>query len=136
MPSSARTLCVAPEQVDDVLPHVIGMINDAVQRCGDWSLHDICYLLQGAQALLWIIWDGNAISAAAVSQIIKVPKGKICQVIACGGTAESWPVAIVPIEDYGRAEGCVRMRIQGRQGWARVFPDYKTEWVSMKKELN
>lgn len=136
MPSTARTLCVSPDEIDRVLPLVTDMLTAAVEKCGDWTLREVCYALQGAQALLWIVWDGEKLSAAAVSQLIAVPKGKICQVIACGGASESWPEAIQPIEQYAKAEGCVSMRIRGRPGWSRVFPDYKTEWLSLAKRLD
>jgi hypothetical protein len=135
MRSMGETVCIAPDQVDEILPYVLPFIKAAVERCGDWALHDVIYQLQGAQALLWVIWDGERFTAAAVSQLIKVPRGKLCQIIACGGTAESWPQALLPIEAYAKAEGCSQMRIQGRAGWSRVFPAYKTEWLSMEKEL-
>lgn len=132
---TAETLYIAPSDVDKVLPHVVEMINDAVTRCGDWTLQEIYDALRAERALLWVIWDGKSFLAAAISQLIKVPRGKLCLLVACGGTAESWPAALAPIEDYAKAEGCARMRIQGRPGWSRVFPAYKTEWLSMEKEL-
>jgi hypothetical protein len=132
-----RTVCIAPEDVERVLPYVICFINDAVERCGDWTLAEVVYLLQGAQALLWVIWDGENFAAAAISQLIKVPRGKVCQVIACGGAAESWPNALRPVEEYAKAENCIAMRIQGRPGWSRLFSQhaYKTQWHSLEKAI-
>ena len=129
---TARALPVSPDLVDEVLPHVRHHIAAAVERCGDWTLHDIVYLLQGAQALLWVLPEFRA---AAVSQIIKVPRGRICQIIACGGEANSWPEALIPIEQYAADEGCVALRIQGRPGWSRVFRSYATQWHSLEKPL-
>lgn len=134
--SSGETLWCPPEALEQALPHVIGMLNDAVEQCGDWTLKDICSALQEGRAFLWVIWDGQNISAAAVSQFIGAPKGKICQVIACGGTAISWPESIAPIEHYAKAENCVSMRIWGRPGWARVFKDYRLEWLSLEKKMD
>lgn len=132
----AETLCVAPEQVDDFWPFVSGWLRSATDRCGDWTLEDVRAALDNRQALLWILWDGSAIKAAAVSQLSTVPRGKICTILACGGGASgSWGAALLPIEQYAREQGCVASRIQGRPAWARVFHDYKTEWVTIEKVL-
>jgi hypothetical protein len=46
-----------------------------------------------------------------------------------------WKQAFAPIEHYARELGCVSMRIDGRRGWARLFDDYATEWITLEKRL-
>ena len=134
--SSAETLCVPPDKIAEVWPHVVHWLANAVGKCGDWTLAAILDGLARETCLLWILWDG-ALHAACVTELVIVPKGKICRIVACGGDQViAWPVAFAPIERYARDQGCVSMRIEGRPGWQRVFPDYEPEWICLEKGLN
>ena len=39
------------------------------------------------------------------------------------------------IEQFARAEGCARVRMQGRRGWRRVFKDYSEPFITLEKNL-
>lgn len=133
------TLCVDPERIDEVWPHVAEFIEGAHARMGgddaaDVVLNDIH--LRHAQ--LWITWDGGAIIAAAATKLLKVARGTICVITHCGGRdmgPQAWRKCIGPIEDFARAEGCCALRFEGRRGWAAVFPDYREAWVALEKRL-
>ncbi|MGO4714753.1 hypothetical protein [Bradyrhizobium sp. 2TAF24] len=136
MSASAETLCVPPERVAVIWPHVEGFLRAAVERCGDWTLPTLRGCLDRQEMLLWVLWDGAAIRAAAVTEVVIVPRGKICRIVACGGArAVRWPRALAPIEAYARDLGCCAMRIDGRRGWQRVFADYATQWITLEKGL-
>lgn len=136
MSASVDTLCVAPDRINEVWPHVVHWLSNAVGKCGDWTVQSIRQALDKEQALLWILWDGQ-LRAACVSQLIEIPKGKICQIVACGGDQViPWDIAFAPIEAYAKEQSCVSMRIEGRPGWKRVFSDYALEWVCLHKDLN
>lgn len=129
-------VCVDPKDVSKIWPQVELLITRATEHCGNWSIGPIrADVLSGAQ-LLWVTWDGRQIRAAATTKLIRELKGLVCLAVACGGTDENWAERFAPIEEYARDEGCVSTRIQGRPGWARVFKDYKAEWVSLEKKLD
>lgn len=133
---SASTLCVAPERVKSIWPHVEIWIEDAVERCGDWTVAEIYSDLLSGSMLLWVRWDGTALKSAAVSHVTLVPKGKVCRIIACGGSSDGdWKAALSPIESYAKEIGCAAMRIHGRPAWSKVFNDYDLEWVALEKRL-
>lgn len=133
----AETLCVTPGRIEEIWPHIEPWFAKAVAQCGDWTVDAIREGVGAERMLLWILWDGEALKAAAVTQLIIVPRGKVCTVVACGGSAAgSWKSAISPIEKYAKEEGCVSMRIQGRVAWTRVFDDYDLEWVALEKRLD
>ena len=133
---SANTLCVSPERVPAIWPHVEVWIEDAVERCGDWTVSEIYSALQSGSMLLWVRWDGEALKSAAVSHVSIVPRGKVCSIIACGGSSDGdWKAALAPIECYAKEIRCVAMRIHGRPAWSKVFNDYDLEWVALEKRL-
>ena len=136
MSASVETLCVAPDRVDAMWPHVSEWLKAAAERCGDWTLTAIRDCLFNKECLLWVLWDGQRLRAACVTEVVILPRGKVCRVVACGGeNASSWNGAFAPIEKYAKELGCVSMRIEGRKGWQRVFPDYGLEWICLEKGL-
>jgi hypothetical protein len=136
MSASVETICIPPERIDEVWPHVAGWIAKAVGKGGDWTVEAIRGGLAREECLLWILWDGR-LHAVCVTELLLIPKGKICRIVACGGDQViPWQLAFAPIENYAIAEGCVAMRIEGRTGWQRVFPDYTLAWVCLEKGLN
>lgn len=132
----AETVCVAPDCVDRIWPFVQDILKKATDHCGDWTVEALKSALDNNRAQLWLHCEGTTVRAAAVSQILAVPRGKVCQVVACGGEADNWRDAIAPIEQFGKDEGCVSMRIEGRMGWSRVFRDYAPEWITLDKRLD
>lgn len=132
-------LCVAPEMVDATWPHVVGFIEAAFENDrGDDSAELVLEELRAQLSLLWVAWDGNAVLAAATTKLIKTRRGLVCLITSCGGHdmgPTAWRKALRPIEDYARAEGCWKTRIEGRRGWAKVFPDYREAWIALEKRL-
>ena len=133
---AAETLCVPPERVDEVWPHVESFLGAACARSGDWTLEALRGAIDRIEMLLWVLWDGEKLCAAAVTEVVIVPRGKICRIVVCGGErAVPWPQALAPIEAYARALGCMAIRIDGRRGWQRVFEDYAMQWITLEKRL-
>lgn len=129
-------LCVDPKDVHKIWPHVEALLLAATERCGEWSISSIRAEVLNGDQLLWVTWDGCKIRAAATTKLFREVGGLVCLAVACGGTDDDWAQRFAPIEEYARDEGCVSTRIQGRPGWARVFKDYKVEWVSLEKKLD
>lgn len=128
-------VCVSPHQASDFWPHVELLLKAATERCGNWSIGEIRQQVDKG-ALLWIAWDGGAIKAACVTRLIRENCGLILHALACGGEGQDWRQLYEEIEDYGRNEGCVLSRIDGREGWKRVFSDYQVAWVTLEKRLD
>lgn len=133
--ASVETICVDPARVGEVWPHARKFIAAAVERCGDWTENDIRSELEERNCLLWIRTDGEALFGAGVTQLIEARHGKTCNIVAYGGPCDDWPAAFAPIEKYARDEGCAAIRVQGREGWKRVFGDYGLSWITLEKRL-
>lgn len=134
--ASVETVCVAPDRVAAFWPHVRGFIGVAIGKCGDWSEAVILDLLMTERGLLWIRTDGETISGAGVTQLIAARHGLTCNVVVYAGACDDWDAAFAPIETYAKAEGCASIRIQGREGWKRIFRGYELSWVTLEKRLS
>jgi hypothetical protein len=135
--SSAELVCVDPQQVHEVWPHVSFLLNAACRRTGLTAFSEIEADILAGRGLLWLAWNGRSIEAAAATILINSEAGKVCIITVCGGTEMMrWLPLIGQIEDYARREGCTRTRIYGRKGWLRVLEGYEQKHVIMDKDLS
>lgn len=133
--ASVETVCVDPERVAEIWPHVRPFIISAVERGGNVTEQQLVEALSLRKALLWVRTDGRQLSGAGVTQLITTPLGLTCDVMAYGGGCSHWPSAFAPIEAYAKDEGCAAVRIEGRKGWKRIFPDYDLTSITLTKRL-
>jgi hypothetical protein len=133
-------LCVDPDRIDEIWPHVESFIASALWRSPDGDTPaDTLYELHDRSLLLWIVWasDEKEILAAATTRLIKIGKGLVCVITACGGRdLKRWKWSIDEIEKYALAEGCVELRLMGRKGWVRMLHGFREPWSVLVKELS
>jgi hypothetical protein len=133
--AKATLLCVSPQRMQEIWPHVSGLIRSAIERTGLSAFSDVEYDLLFGDALLWLAWSDH-IEAVAATTLNDTDAGKVCIITACGGTdMHRWLPLLDEIEAYAKAEGCKRTRIIGRKGWLRVLSGYQAKHVIMDKEL-
>lgn len=136
MPSTAELVCVDPQRIHDIWPHVSPLLRAACFRTGLNAFSDIETDVLGGSSLLWIAWNGHGIEAAAATVLINSEIGKVCVITVCGGSGmKRWLPLIGQIENYAKSEGCTRVRIYGRKGWLRVLDDYEQKHLIMDKEV-
>lgn len=128
-------MCVPPEMAAEVWP-LVGHFLVAASRRGGVDLPEVLGRLRDGRALLWVVADRSAFVAALLTQIERGDDGLSCRIIAIGGEgAAGWVRLIARIEDYARAEGCARVRFEGRHGWRRHLPEYRVPRAVFEKEL-
>jgi hypothetical protein len=134
---SDQLLCVAPHLVENIWPHVAHFIEAAFWTgLGDDNIATVKADLDAGNCLLWVVWDGTELIAAATTKIIAVPTKKICLITSCAGRKlERWKLFIRDLETYAADEGCDALRITGRPGWKAIFADYREPWVCIEKKL-
>jgi hypothetical protein len=134
--SLAELVCVDPQRVHEIWPHVSRLLKMACRRTELSAFADIEADILAGRSLLWIAWNGRTVEAAAATILINSGIGKVCIITVCGGAdMKRWLPLIDQIEIYARAEGCKRIRIFGRKGWLRVLEGYKEKHIIMDKEL-
>ena len=137
MPSTPELVCVDPERVGEIWPHVSALLKAACCRTKLNAFEDIEADILAGRSLLWVAWNGHVIESAAATILINSESGKVCIITVCGGSnMERWLSLIGQIESYARREGCARVRIYGRKGWLRVLDGYEQEHIIMDKELS
>lgn len=132
----AEAICVDPKEVGKLWPHVAPWIKRAMERGDLGTFAAVEADVMAGHALLWLVWQAPDIKAAAVTQISRSERSKVCMIVACGGEGITlWLPLIGKIEAYARDEGCDLVRILGRKGWTRVLKDYRAPSVVLEKRL-
>jgi hypothetical protein len=129
---------VEPGTAVQIWPRVRDMIDVALAVCDEPMPEDILVRLGDGRYLLWIAIDdesGNII-AAMTTEITKGRNGRVCWMCQCGGDRmQDWSRFHVKIEEYAKAERCVKVVLEGRRGWERVLEGYHVRSVRLEKVL-
>ena len=136
MLSRAELVCVNPERVHEIWPHVSPLLKAACYRTQLNAFADIEADILSGRSLLWMAWNGQAVESAAATVVINSEIGRVCIITVCGGSdMKRWLPLIEQIEAYAKREGCRRVRIYGRKGWLHMLDGYEEKHVIMDKEL-
>ena len=124
-------IAVDPQMVGRVWFRVRGLIAAALIRGnGDTTIEEVEQDLASGLMLLWLGVDGIEIISAGITQLTD----GVCTLVAYGGRREDH--LMQTIEDYARDEGCKKVRVLGRKGWARVLKDYSQPYIILERELS
>jgi hypothetical protein len=129
---------ILSRHIDTVWPDVVGHIERWVAEEGIWSPEGIRAELKATRAQLWcFLKDG--VKGIWVTRIDK-PDGKTVGLVwGCagdfGGHKNEALECFTAIERWMKEKGCECIDICGRQGWARIFPDYERHAVILRKRL-
>lgn len=127
-------IAVPPDRAGEFWPLAEGWVGAAVRRCGDWTLDLVRDGVLDGRYALWLAVEGEKAFGATVTRITAPPR--TCEVIACGGDYHGQiPRLLTAIEDFARRDGCERIRISGRRGWARMLRDYRQPFITLEKAL-
>lgn len=135
-----QLLAIGPEHLAALLeaqPVVLERLDGIVTKSnGRFSVHGILDKFARKVWVLWIVWDGTVRAVIATSVYENLSDQRCCMIeFVTGQGAASWTHLLSKIEDYASAEGCVRVEMIARKGWARHLPDYKMSYVLMEKDL-
>jgi hypothetical protein len=135
--SDHALVCVDPAHVDQIWPHVHLLLQGAyLGRQRDDTIEAIGNDVKAGHSLLWIVWDGTGILAAATTKVMQMVTRKVLRVECCAGKeVHRWIAVLREIETYGKREGCEVCRIEGREGWKKLLPDYREPYIVLEKVL-
>src|SRR6185312_6670683 len=83
--ASAELVCVPPDEVARLWPHIAHYIARAMARGGMGRFADVEADVLGANAYLWLALRADAILAAAVTKVTGEGASRLCTIVACGG---------------------------------------------------
>lgn len=81
-------------------------------------------------------WPGK--ESAVITEVNQYPRKTVLHYFLAGGNLEELETMAGPIEQWAREQGCTRITLAGRRGWARTFlrgRGYEPQWAVMAKEL-
>jgi hypothetical protein len=131
-----KLACVDPKDIEKVWPLVADMIDAGYAAVDEITPPEMREWLSTGKGLLWVSIKDEKIVAVLTTSLTPKRSGLACRMVCCGGAEmDLWKSCQVQIEEYARAEGCVKVIADGRPGWARVLPGFKTVRVSLEKAL-
>lgn len=128
---------IPPEHLAAVFPMVQELLEGVAERSnGIWTVPALLRKFATKQWYLWVVWDGS-VRGIVATELHIVPSGAaVCSVHFCTGRgAKDWTHLLGVIEDWARANDCVRIDMLARKGWARHLPDYRLTHVQLEKDL-
>lgn len=138
MDDKPTLVCVDPERIEEIWPHVVPLIDRAYERFGTQEeRRKVESDIRGGLALMWLAWSAKRqIEAALVTDLIREDGTLICRLRAIAGEQVTrWLALVAQIEAYAKAEKCARTRYIGRPGWKAMLPDYRVTHVQAEKLL-
>ena len=116
---------------------VQGLLESVVERSnGRYSVPGMLQRFATKDWILWIVWDGS-VRAVLATELYHDISGMLCCTIrfATGKGAAGWTHLLSEIEDWARANGCQRLDMLARKGWAKHLPEYTMSHIMLEKDL-
>jgi len=129
--------CIAPVLVPSIWDRVRPMIEAGYAAADEFMPEDMLDRLVGAKVQLWgAIGDRGDIFAVLTTELVPMRSGLVCWMCQCAGERlGEWREFHRKVEDYARAEGCVKVVLRGRVGWQRALDGYQVRNVQLEKVL-
>lgn len=127
------------EGVAKLWPQCEPLLASALERDA-WKLKPDQLLTQIADGLmgLYVVHDfaSGELLAALACEVQDYPNARVFVVAYCGGhDAHRWAQLIGDVEREAARLGCHVVRIPGRKGWGRVFPEYRETYRVFEREI-
>lgn len=132
---------VPPDLIEPMWPMIGSHLEKAIAFSGgadtvEATVGDI----MAKRKQLWVAGEeGAPITAVAVTKLQQYPSGlKEASILHIGGDDGSLKDLLdlrAELEAWAKVEGCTRVRIYGRLGWARRLPDYKLKIYVLSKDI-
>lgn len=129
---------LAPDVALSQWPALRGMIDIGFAAGGDFMPEDFPDRVGDGKVLIWVAIDDVTaeVLTAVTTELIRMRAGLVCWIGQCGGQRmRDWIQFHLKIEEYARAEGCVKTIVKGRFGWEKVLEGYKVRTVTLEKVL-
>lgn len=130
---------LSPDVAESQWPALRGLIDEAMAVGGEIMPEDFAERVGRGDVLVWTVIDeGTAeVVSAVTTELTRRREGLVCWVGQCAGRgAKDWIGLIAQIEDYARAEGCVKVASKCREGWRRLLKDYRVRTITIEKALS
>jgi hypothetical protein len=136
---SVIVAAIEPGTARSIWPRVSDMIDMGFAACDEIMPVDLVERIGSGKVMLWVAIeeDSGNIVAAMTTELVPMRSGLVCWMCQCGGDRmQDWKRFHIKVEEYARAERCVRVVLKGRPGWERVLEGYRVRNVTLEKVLS
>lgn len=129
---------LSPDVAISQWPALRAMVDLGFAVGGEIMPEDFLDRVRDGKVLLWVAIDDETATVLTVvtTALVRMRSGLVCWIGQCSGTRmREWVGFISKIEEYARAEGCVKTVLQGRDGWRGILKDYQLRTVTLEKAL-
>jgi hypothetical protein len=107
---------------------------------GESTLTDYLTKILTGYAQCWAVVEHGTIVGVGLTEFLQYTQHKTLHIIAFSGSNFEEQSKVFPtVEQFARDNGCKAIEQWGRQGWAKVLPQYvpgfKQAYVVMRKDL-
>lgn len=137
-PSNYDVMQLDLEQINAVFQHVQPFLEMVYERFPDEFNEDLLASEIAADRLqFWVVTNGEIVSAILGTSLDFVGTGgKVATIrFIVGKHSEKWLHLLEKVEAWAAFEGCTKVRMFARKGWAKRLPDYRMPFVVMEKEI-
>jgi hypothetical protein len=133
-------ICTAlePGMAASQLPRLMPLITAGYAYGDQFPPADFGDLVRNGKILIWVAIDDvtGEVLTAVTTELVPMISGLACWIGQCSGRRmREWIHFHLKIEEYARAEGCVKTILRGRGGWGGVMDGYKVKSVTLEKVL-
>jgi hypothetical protein len=114
-----------PMNICKAWPEIEPMMADVLALSGTHGTEDVRRLLLSGQAQLWVQWN-ERVEAFMVTEFVTYPKGTWLRIWLGGATRGAkvdWKDIRAEATKFAEMNRCAGLRIEGREGWLKHFPD-------------
>jgi len=137
---AVQAYCIRREDTPAYLeqPRILGWLDAAYAATGLDMPDDLEERLRQGHMQLWVAYSPGEgqILCAVLTQLAKMRGNLHAQVVAAGGSdVQRWVSCIPTIEEWAKREGCSKVTVQGRPGWAKLLRRYRRSQVVLELAL-
>ncbi len=123
-------------EIDLFWPHFEPLVARACEVEGEYTAKDVYARCKAKEMQLWVSVYKGAPEAVMVSEIMAFPARKVAVIVLMAGENAKIVKRFIPtFMTWARNNGCDTVRIQGREGWKRLLPDFKQTAIVMERSL-
>ena len=124
-------------EIEEIWPQIEPFIKKVLQKI------DLCYTVEDIKSALckrkmqlWTSHAGKQIYGICITQILIHPQYKFLEIVLLSGEGlKNYFHHFDTIESWAKEQGCQKIKLVGRKGWAKKLPDYKQKLIKLEKDL-
>lgn len=127
---------IVKDELDFFFEEAWDLLRPAAERNQNYCKEGVHIGLKREELQLWAAFDGELMKMAVITEIADFWKRRVCLILLLGGeNRDEWLRYLAVIEAWALEKGAEVVRIEGREGWARVLRDYTQISVVLEKDI-